>query len=220
MAISFVGTPTTKGSTGTTMEVPSGLQDGDVVFVMLFSRRNTTPDAPTGFEVGQKGGYSPYSIDWGWFYKVMGETPITEVSLTHSYCQYTCGICFALRGINPDNVLDVLSPSPANGSSGAPNPPAITTETDGAMILIFGFLANDLVVATAPSGYTLIKYHQENASNSSTAMAAYKILETAAEDDAGTFGVGSGSDNWVACTCAVRPITEEAQTGLEMGCNF
>ena len=73
---------------------------------------------------------------------------------------------------------------------------------------------DDLVVATAPSGYTLIKYHQEYSEYAtSTAMAAYKILETAAEDNAGTFGIGCGSDRWVACTCAVRPI-EEAQTGL------
>lgn len=216
MAIETVGTPTTKGPTGTTMTVPSGLQEGDVVFVMLFSDFNVTPAAPTGFENGQ---YGSNDIDWGWFYKVMGATPITSVSLTHSSCQYTSGICFALRGIDPANVLDVATPSRAIGSSGMPNAPSITPITDGAMVLAFGFLDDDLVTATAPSGYTMIKYHQEdNAFFRSTAMVAYKILASAGAEDPGVFG-GGGSDAWVACSCAVRPI-KEAQTGLEMGCNF
>ena len=216
MAISLVGTPTTKGSTGTTMSVPSGLQEGDVVFVMLFSDANVTPQAPTGFETGDNGSSE---IDWGWFYKVMGATPITEVELTYTYAQYSSGICFAVRGVDPSNVMDVSIPTKATGSSGMPNAPQITPVTNGAMILVFGFLDDDLVVPTAPSGYTLIKYHQEDNGPYyySTAMVAYKILETAATEDPAAFG-GSGSDAWVGAICALRPVT--ASIGLEVGVCF
>lgn len=217
MAISLVGTPTTKGITGTTMSVPSGLQEGDVVFVMLFSDWNVKPLAPTGFETGDNGAGGSSYVDWGWFYKVMGATPITKVELTYTYAQYSSGICFAVRGVDPSNVMDVSIPTKATGSSGMPNAPQITPVTNGAMILAFGFLDDDLVVPTAPSGYTLIKYHQENDDpRFSTAMVAYKILETAATEDPAAFG-GNGSDAWVGAICALRPVSE---VGLEVGVCF
>jgi len=221
MAISLVGTPTTKGSSGTTMSVPSGLQENDVVFVMLFSDWNTTPQAPTGFEVGQTGRGGSSAVDFGWFYKVMGATPITEVELTYTYAQYTCGICFAVRGVDPSNVLDVSIPTKTTGSSGMPNAPAITPETNGAMILAMGFLDDDIVSSpSAPSGFTMIKSHYEsNGSNYSTAMVAYKLWENTGEVDPGAFG-GSGSDDWVGCTCALRPYVETVNNVIGMGCAF
>jgi hypothetical protein len=98
-------------------------------------------------------------------------------------------LAIAFRGVDLTQPLDVNTPSIAfNPSSGSPNPPAITTVTNGAMVVALGFLDDDRVAgsADAPLTYTFAAASQSSGTGS-TVMAAYKELTVAGTDDPGTF---------------------------------
>lgn len=196
MVISLVGTPTT--STSTSMSVPSGLAEKDLVIVASYAN-NTSQNLPTGFTNGQDGNVMSITY-YRWSYRLMGSTPISSVSGLSSSSAH---VCFALRGVDSSTPLDVSVPNITDFFMGMPNPPAITTATAGAWIVAVGFLRADNITPTAQSGYTLIGYQ----SNTGTVMVSYKVKSTAGSDDPAAFG-GSGFDIWAAATFALRPLID------------
>jgi hypothetical protein len=107
-----------------------------------------------------------------------------------------------------DSPFDVTTPGVSTGNAGMPNSPAITTVTNGDVIVSLGFLDDDRVASsvTAPAGYTLIGAVQNaTTANGSTVMAAFTQQATAGNTNPGAFG-GAGSDPWVGSTFALRPI--------------
>jgi hypothetical protein len=100
------------------------------------------------------------------------------------------------------------SPAVSTAGTGMPNSPAITTNTNGEVIISIGFLDDDVVASsvTAPAGFTLIgaaEYGIQNAG--ATVMAAFTQQATAGAINPGVFG-GTGNDAWAASTIALRPI--------------
>jgi hypothetical protein len=107
-----------------------------------------------------------------------------------------------------DNPLDVATPAVATGAAGMPNSPAITTITNGDVIVSLGFLDDEVVASsvTAPAGYSLIGAAQYGTiENGATVMAAFTQQATAGATNPGAFG-GSGTDAWVGSTFALRPV--------------
>lgn len=192
--IELVGTPTS--STGTSITLPTGLQEGDLVVVCNFADA-TSQNLPSGYTNGQNGFTN--SVNYRWSYKFMGSTPDTTATGLSSGSAH---LAFAFRGVDTTTPLDVTPPSVATNISGMPNPPSITTVTDNSVLVAVGYLDDDSVASsiTAPSTYTLLNAAQ----SSGTIMAAYKTLATAGTDDAGGFG-GTGTDSWVAAKFALRP---------------
>jgi hypothetical protein len=107
-----------------------------------------------------------------------------------------------------DSPLDVNTPAVSTGAAGMPNSPAITTVTNGDVIVSLGFLDDEVVASSvlAPTGYSLIGAAQYGSiENGATVMAAFTQQATAGLTNPGVFG-GTGSDAWVASTIALRPV--------------
>lgn len=208
----IVGTPTSS-ITGT-ITLPTGLQENDIVFILSVSDTDTQ-NLPTGYTAGQNGVSN--SVQYRWSYKRMGATP--DTTATNLQSTSSGHIAFAVRGVSTTTVLDATVPSiSTSATTGNPNPPAITTVTNNAMVLAFGFIDDVATAATttAPSGYTLISAF--DASGGGTVMAAQTIKSAAGAEDPGAFTVGS-IDTWVGATVALRPseqvITEnDTRSGI------
>jgi hypothetical protein len=109
-----------------------------------------------------------------------------------------------------DSPFDVTTPGVSTGAAGMPNSPAITTVTNGDVIVSLGFLDDEIVASsvTPPAGYTLIGAAQYGTiENGATVMAAFNQQATAGATNPGAFGSGGiGTDAWVGTTFALRPI--------------
>lgn len=120
-------------------------------------------------------------------------------------------LAVVFRGVDTTISVDATTTT-ATSTAGDPNPAAITTVTNGAMVVVLAFLDDDLVEGgiTAPSGYTLADSNQFGVSGSGgTVMAVYKEVATAGSEDPGTI-VTTGDDWWWAATVALRPGTTPA----------
>lgn len=191
--ITLVGTTS---STGTSITLPAGLLEGDMVVIASVAD-STTQTLPTGYTPGQNGAIN--TTQYIWSYKFMGAVPdTTAVGLSST----SAHIAFVFRGVDTTSPFAAVTPAVSSGITGRPDAPAVTTVTDNAVIVAMGFLDDDSVASsvTAPATYTLINAEQ----NGSTVMTAYKTKTPAGIDDPAAFG-GTGSDAWVGATFAVKP---------------
>jgi hypothetical protein len=197
LGIKFVGTPTS--TTTTSITLPSGLQQDDIVFIASMADL-TTPALPTGYTNGQTG-YTN-TVGYRWSYKVMGATPDTSASGLSSSSTH---IAFAVRSVDTSVIFDQTASSPATNTTGMPNPPAITTQSARAKVIAFGFLDDDLVSAVdPPNDYELIASATYGVPGTGgTVMAAHNSLTKPATTNPSSFG-GNGTDSWVATTIALK----------------
>ncbi len=201
-SIRFIGATTADVSTST-INLPAGLEKDDVIIVATLSDDVSLPNYPTGYTEGQRGNVAGRNIYFMWAYKVMGSPPdSTATGLTSD--SRTGHVALAFRNISPSTPLDVSPPPASGGGTGMPNSPSVTTSNKSAIVSL-GFLDDDLVAdTTAPSGYTLAVNHSFGTSgNGGTLMAAYLLNAVAGIYDPDAFG-GSGNDEWVAATVALR----------------
>ena len=196
--IEFVGATYGLGNSSS-FNLPSGLQENDIVIVASYSD-DFTVGLPTGYTAGQSG--RPWSTGYRWAWKRMGSTPDTQVSgVTGNSSTLYGHIAMVFRNVNKTTTLDVSSPTVTDSDTGMPNCPSITTSNNNAMIVIIGYLDDDAVASsvTAPSTYELAITHQ----GGFTLMGAYKFKEIAGTDNPAAFG-GTGSDDWIGCTIALK----------------
>lgn len=197
--ISVVGSFTF--STTTSIDLPSGLQENDVVFIVGICNNGSFTSSPTDYtEVIN----FDLEIDGGLWYKVMGSTPDSSASGLETSGYSKGYIAFALRGLDVSEIFDSVTPTTANGTSGMPDSPSITPTSDNSSILTVGWLDDDVITATAPTNYTLIASQSVNPGDGSyaTLMVAIRNLISSAEDP-GVFG-GSGTDYWVAYSLVLK----------------
>lgn len=177
-----------------------GFSSGDLLFLMCASDSGGVSSAPSGWTLGQwNASGSPAG---SWFYKISDGT---ETSVTGLDSSYSANLAFAFKNIDQTTPLDVSSPSMVVGSGNSPNPPAITTVTNNAVVIAMAFQDDDnnLVVNSYPTGYTAIGI--ANASNSyASSIASYKIVETAGSEDPSAYSLSLSDSNWAA-TAALRP---------------
>lgn len=199
--ISIVGTPvkTSFGAaTSGTLNLPTGLQQGDVVICTIGSD-GSTPSLPSGWtNISNAFQTSEFHRT---FYKVMGAVPDTSVSFI-SVSTATAGISIAFRNVHAD-VFDV--PVVTSGAAtGMPDAPSVTTQSNGCMILIIGLIDDDNVQAsvTVPSGYSNLQAIQSSTAGQ-TVMLATKLQTTAGYEQPAAFG-GTGTDDWVSLTIVLK----------------
>jgi hypothetical protein len=217
MAITLVSSGALEGAAldggDVTLTFPGGVAEGDVVYVWGGHDRGageTTRDAAINTS-----GYTTIYEDATDFHqytfivarKVMGPTPDSDVvcegggdaSEGVAYCAYI------LRGVDTGTPEDATRTVAADGSTN-PNPPAITTVTNGAWVLtLVGSSVSDASV-TAPSGYgNQVDVNADDTRNSTVAGATLEKA-TAGAEDPGTW-TNWGNSRWQAVTVAVRPAT-------------
>ena len=194
--ITYIGGTTSSDSS--TITLPAGLQQHDIVFI--FEARDTsTLTTPTGYTSISLTGTSNPSTSLA--YKIMGATPDTTAAVTNS--SDTCSLAVAFRGVDTTTPLDV-TPTTSTGISGVPNSPSITPTNNNCMIVAFGALDDDVVTATGLTGYTLGPVINNGTAGTTTSiMSGYLLQETAAAEDPPAF-TASGDDRWEAYTVALR----------------
>jgi hypothetical protein len=189
--ITFVDSAST---TGTSITLPTGLLQNDIVVICSMSP-STTTNLPTGYTDGQSG--SSNSVRYRWAYKRMGATPDTTASGLSSN---TVSIAIVFRGVNTTTLLDVTPPTRATDDRDEANPPSITTTTNNSMVVAVAFQREQLTL-TAPTNFTLARTANRT---TGTVAAAYRIKTPAGAENPGIFGGGADSE-WVATTFALRP---------------
>jgi VCBS repeat-containing protein len=138
----FMGTGTV---TTHTFDLPSGLQEGDLV-VVVTGQVYTSDKAPgvltSGYtEVAEL--YANDSVDANVSvnYKFMGATPDTEIQVVGNTANpYPAGtVVQVFRGVDTTTPMDVTPVTATGVNTGIPTPPAITPVTSGARVVsLFG----------------------------------------------------------------------------------
>lgn len=199
--------------------LPVALQEGDLV--VCFGGHSRVANA-----VGvSSAGWTQYSDDVSAAfrlridYKFMSSSPDTSITCRGSAnvadgCAYRV---WALRGIDPNNPIDVAAPTAATGTSTTPDPPAITTVTTNAVVLTaFGSPVFD-TAATNPTESQHVTLVANSDTNSATVGSALRHRVTVgAYNPSAWAGIVSG--NWVAQSMALRP--KFPNSGLLSSNNF
>jgi hypothetical protein len=130
----------------------------------------------------------------------------TSTSLNVNSDQYPTTIIACFRNVNTTTPIDVI-PTTSSGSTGDPNPPSITTVTNGAMLLAAAGVDDDSInTVTDPTGFTHIKSQTSGGTTfyRSAVVASYKSQLVAGTVDPSTYTLDS-DDSWRAATVALRP---------------
>lgn len=223
--ITFVGGTTAVieigNGTNQDVDLPEGIQPGDYVIVALANDNALNADGyilTSGYiDTLHTTGAAPGNQV---AYKKMGATPDTVVNID---CRATTKTACAIqvwRNVDPDNPLDVAVTN-ATGTSGMPNPPAITPATQGALVLAVGLLDDDDAVnMAAPNGYTNLtagNTGQGSTTVGASSMMASKLWSGSGAEDPGAFtATSNNSDAWMGHTIALRPAFNDPQITLSL----
>ena len=177
MALSIVNTTTAvqnTASTTITINVPSGVANGDVLVLMVLSNGGGTWTTPSGWTV-----LVASSQNRAIYYRVASSEPTsytvtTGSSVTLSACMVAC----------TDAVIDAGG---TVGSSGSPSiAAAITTTANNAFVFDFVGVNSASITFTTPTGYTAL------ASDSDSTSPSYALFYTT-QTTAGTTGTVSST---------------------------
>ena len=144
-------------------------------------------------------------------YKVMGSTPDTSVSISITSGVAADAVAVAVhvwRGIDNVNPLDATPTTVTATNTIRPNPPAITTVTDNAEIIIVGASSEATAqTLSAPAGYGDIIQATSASTNDVAIAIASASATTAGAYDPGTFSTASNPStaSAAAFTIALRP---------------
>jgi len=214
MAITFVNEHNQEiiaqdmGNDPTTVSLPTTLEDD--IWILAISWDTATIANGSTFYTDQGYTIIAYSTgddpDYGLFYKIMGATPDTTVNIEHSNSASGTGnlIMQAWRGVDGTTPLDGVTPALSGSNL---NPPSVTTNTDGALVIAYGALDDDsATLTTSPAGYTNILFQATGTGTSGDTSAALgsKIVATAGAEDPATW-VFSTSDQALAYTFVLKP---------------
>lgn len=150
----------------------------------------------------------------GVFYKAMGATPDTDVEVMATTSAGAPGavIIQVWRGVDATTPIDVTTTTATGVNTGAPNPPAITPVTAGAVVVVCGAGTSlNGGVTLSQSGTELsnfIAVYGDNAdasNNDITAAMGSFAWTSGAFDPVALVGNAATSLSWAAATLALRP---------------
>ena len=186
-----------QGATTTTdVTLPAGLAEGDVLVFMTaadYDFVGTEPTDPIDLDISRDGWFNLFasedtSVDGYIYGLVCGASPPTTVRVRGAANATPDApyVCQAWRGVDA-RVFDARSGSDyTTGSSASPNPPSVTTVTDGALVIAFAMMDDDdTTVSVWPTGYTnQIEKGTGNTgtSNQATIAMSSKIVTTAGSE--------------------------------------
>lgn len=213
-AIALVGSASNVGTNGDEVAVDIsglGLQEGDVVVVAGGVEDGGTPAMSTA-------GYTTTILSGDGTniglvaYKLMGSTPDTDATMAIGGGAGQDGravVVQAFRNVNSAVILDTaIAQSGGTGGSGNPDGPAVTTVTDGALV-ISAVVGNENTITspvTAPSGYSNLADDSSSDTFSANVAMASVDAGAAGSEDPGAWGWAGGSNlnSHGAATIALR----------------
>ena len=210
-AVATAGAGTTTVSlTNLTGGSDAAPQAGDVVVVGYSIGSNVDIDVSvTGYvEVADLLSTDTFRENLGIYYKVMGGTPDTSLTLGATTNANFGGVCAiqVWRGVDTTNVLDVAAQTATGADSRRANPPSITPTTSGAVIVAIGGTTAYGVVFQTPSDLeNWLTALAGTAYNNPIGMGSKAW--TGGAFDPVEFGVNTDSTSscWAAATIALRP---------------
>ncbi len=223
MAITYLGSSTDTSFNGgnNVVDLTSlALQEGDVVVatanIASTPSDTRTTDETTGTytlegEVSEDGGTAGTKQTLAVYYKRMGATPDSSVTMTYpggASGNATSSIARAYRGVDPLVQMDASGVSDFGTGPNQPNSPAITTVTDGAFVLsIVSNASQDTTAGSAPTGYGNLDWIALSATHFTTQAAADKEVPSAGVEDPGPFSgfTASAGRVQIRWTIALRP---------------
>lgn len=209
----------TAGAGTQSINLPSGLQQNDVVFVAQASDDALSVSGGDGgittagynFIHGDGAAATPgRAVAW----KRMGASPDTTVVIDQ-LAGTTQSVCIQVfRGIDSTTAIDQTTVS-ATGTGFTPNPGSITTVTNNAKVLAIGLLDDDDSRLGPSNGYRDHITRNSGAASSTVGstvgMCSQRKTTAGAEDPA--ILQSPLSDDWAAVTVALRPAA--SSTGLK-----
>jgi hypothetical protein len=190
--------PTLGGSKVFTLPGPP--QEGDLVVAAGACDGDYPPTiTETGYTTAiDSGTTSP--LEW-MIYKVMGGTPDTTLTLTSDAPtdRRVAAVVQVWRGGYSAGILDSAYVDATTGDSTTPDPPAITTANNNALVFALGYMDDDDTTANGISKNTELASTFEGA----TVGMASKQVSVAGSEDPGTFTFGA-TDQWRAGTISFR----------------
>lgn len=211
--ISLVGTASNTGLNGSDIIVtlPPGTAIGDVVFAAycVGGVNNAGQAALTaGYtELADLGGNDDDDVGIGVYRKVIASGPDTQIQFEGrgNANSSVAGVVMVLRGVDTTTPQDATTTTASGANSGAADPPAITTATDGAWVIAAGAGAHDAITA-GPSGYDDFIGAAEGDTERCAVGLARFLKETAGSENPGAFTITtSATRSWAAATAAARP---------------
>lgn len=188
---------------GTSVSMPAGLQQNDVIFCAEAS--DSGPKAvPSGFIEITSG--TNNSITYSISYSIMGSTPISSATGLSVDSRY---VFTAVRGVNTSNILNTIS-AVASAASGMPNPPALTTTSDATLVFAVGFLDKDAATTVLPpEGFTLSGATGRSVVTNgsvvgSSTMVAYRRFNEPVTVNPGAFTAATGNNANLGITYSVN----------------
>lgn len=208
MAIALVGSiqTGTGGQNDFSITSPSGLQQDDLLIAWegFFNFNSTGAGGP--IDAGWTQLYNSNDGSLGVWYRIVGASPPASVMFTGTGTTTilaTAGL-IALRGADAGTPIN----SSATGTSGAPNPPSVTTNRSNSWVVVIGGdPSNDSTPGTV-SGYsnsTSVNVH--GISTDHTSAIATKLIATGGtlENPAAWSSWATSGFGWSAVTLAIDP---------------
>lgn len=190
-AASGITVPTTStftiasGTSSQSITLPASQED-DIIGVFIANENGTgaggftTATGSEGWtaDFDNLGGSGPGA---GFMYKRMGASPDSSVTIGGASNRIVCGAIVVFRGVDTTTAIDTTT---VLGTLNSYTGGAITTVTDGAMVISANYLDDDDVAdtGTPPSGYTMIESVDTGADDGASGCTidlAYKIVTTA-----------------------------------------
>jgi hypothetical protein len=221
MAISFVGSkvtgnnPATVSLTDLTGGIASAPAAGDLVVIYYGGNETGSGFGVTGYTELFETSYnnsSPEDVCLGVYWKLMGETPDTDVTFSGITGPNTeLAAILVFRGVDPTTPMDVTRTF-TSGQFATVNPPAITPITPGAWIIAGGAAVYDgipvqTLSSSELSGFTQVSHDPVGDTVLNVAAGYYTGWTSGAFDPAQfTFSTITNSDHsQIAATLALRP---------------
>jgi hypothetical protein len=141
----------------------------------------------------------------GLFYKVMGSTPDTSITITSSNNIFIQSLTYVIRGVNITTPIDVTSTTATATGNANPNPPSITPNT---------FFAGVLGIGVGAGSGSVAAFTSSDLDNFVSAGSGFARLGigidyswTGGAVDLAAFGGGQTNSaiSWAAVSMALRP---------------
>lgn len=196
------------GLTGGSDTAPAA---GDIVIVAYatgYPTSNTDVQVTGYTEIADLYANDTIDTNFGAFYKIMGSTPDTTISVSPTGGSGEGGVVaiHVWRGVNSTTPLDVATTTATGLNSCLPNPPAITPVTSGAVIIAMGgsFLGGAVYQSSDLSNFRSDIFGSLRVANVGIGSKVWTggTFDPAAWTFAGTDDTNYG---WCACTIALRP---------------
>ena len=209
-AVSFVSGTSGDLNLTDTFAYPSGIQADDFIIAIQASDGADVSTPPTDSSSTEYNTLLQETDNFPnctiWYKLADGTESGTNIVFTRSDGKGAMALQI-FRGVDKNNPFDVSYTSDAGGS-GDPDPPAITTVTDNAMVVILGALDDDTSLTySLPSGYSNLNYAYASSPSGAACSVgmASKLIASAGEENPPVFTT-SGDDCWHAVTIALRPV--------------